>query len=148
MQGQFAKRILFSLFGCGLIMHAGTPLETMETLRRAIAAQNWKAAAECFSDEIRNQNAAQIETRAFYLTDYWSKSITIHNLFRPIPMLSKEARFVVEKLDGDTAVVAISYAERRDKDVRLNHVTLVRDRNDSWKITELFGTTRNSTQTK
>jgi hypothetical protein len=136
---------LFSCFSRSSVDYSD-PIATLRTLQRAITYEKWSVAGSCFSDEMRRANASAIETRVFYLTNYWTKSVGGTNLFGPVLWLDEKATFVVAAQDGRSATVEVNYHPYREKDPRIQHVLLSRSP-DGWKISELYGQIRPGTST-
>ena len=126
------------LTGCQPRNRFATPVETMQSLRNAIERKNWAAAGECFTDEMRQRHRDAISTERFYKTDYWMSSVTFHNMFAPILILSPSADFEIAQQDPEQARVRVRYSDPRDKDIRVRNVELVRDAAGNWKIRELY----------
>jgi hypothetical protein len=133
---------IIGFLGCHVPARFTTPVETVQTLERALVAKDWKRASECFTDEMRRENAAAIETSAFYMTDYWVGSVTVQNFLKPIPILSKSADLQLVDSDSESATVRIVYPDPADKEVRLRLVKLKRAADGNWRIGELFGRVR------
>lgn len=130
--------MLFSLSCCSIPVDHSNPIATMQTLQRAMNRKKWSIASTCFTDEMRSANAAHIKTQAFYLTNYWHKSVGFTNLFGPVPLFDEKASFVVETDHGSWVRVAVKYHPYREKDVRLQRVVLEATAS-GWKVAELFG---------
>ena len=131
------------VFGCSSPRDLSTPLAACETFKKAIAQERWDVARSCLSETIQRENGEALASAAAYSTRFWSASRGTESLFadRP-PLIETGAAFAAARLDGDRAIVELSYPEHREKAVRLQRLTLERDAAGNWRIIELFGRTR------
>ena len=118
-------------------MNYTSPIATMQTLQKAMSDGKWSIAKECFTNEMRRENAQTIGSRTFYLTDHWTKSVGVTNLFWPVLIFDKRANFVVASDSGSWAKIAVKHSPPREKDVRLQSVKLA-NTTDGWKVAELY----------
>jgi len=139
---------LHAILVLGLVMTSGClqdqqsdPVATLEALRDAIVKEDWGSARELFSEEIQKSNAEAIGSGRFYVLDYWRKTRTVHNLFASPPILTKDAKFEILEKSDELAVVSVAYPDIREKDVRLQRISLSRDAAGNWRVIEVFGQT-------
>jgi hypothetical protein len=115
------------------------PVSTVETLQDAIADKDWDLARQSFSSEIQQLNAGAISSERFYKIDYWRRTRTMQNLFVSPLILPESAEFRVADQSDNETMIAVSYPDARDKDLRLQQITLRRDPAGQWKVVEIYG---------
>jgi hypothetical protein len=117
------------------------PVAALESLRSAIIREDWDSARQFFSDDMQRANSEAIGLEQFYRLDYWRRTKTVHNLFASPLILTKDAKFGIVEQTDELAIVSISYPDVREKDVRLQRISLRRDQSGHWKVAEIFGQT-------
>ena len=125
---------LIALFSCRVETDFSSPINTTQTLQKALSRKNWKVAGLCFTEEIRTMNQNVLNKKEFYLME----TGTVQSLLGPIPILSKDAQFNIEQIDSEKAIVKISYSNFVDKDGRLKHLSLKKTNHSEWKINEIL----------